>query len=80
MTLCRARRPAAESHDMAHGDHHYSGVLAVDRPDLVEWKPLNPKDLEMGDITIDYINSLDGPRTRWRSPPPRRRPPGSRTS
>jgi N-acetylmuramoyl-L-alanine amidase len=61
-------RTAAESHDMAYENHHFSGVLAVDRPDLVEWKPINPKDLPMGEITVDYLNTMDGPRRRVEVP------------
>lgn len=61
-------RRAPEAHDLEHEDSHYSGVLAVDRPEAVEWKPFNPRDLAMGAITIDYMNSMDGPRHRVEIP------------
>lgn len=61
-------RRAWEAHDLEHGDHHYSGVLAVDRPDSVEWRPVTEPGLEMGAITIDYLNTLDGPRQRVEIP------------
>ena len=61
-------RLAPEAHDMEHGDHHYSGVLAVDRPASVEWKPVTPRGLGMGDVTVDYLNTMDGPRRRIEIP------------
>ncbi|MDQ3986701.1 MAG: N-acetylmuramoyl-L-alanine amidase [Actinomycetota bacterium] len=61
-------RRAAEAHDMAHGDHHYSGLQLVDRPDAVQWRPVVPRRTEMGPITVHYINTLDGPRRKIEVP------------
>lgn len=61
-------RMAVEAHDLEHGDHHYSGVLAVDRPEAVEWEPVVPAGSDMGAVKLDYLNTLDGPRRRVEIP------------
>lgn len=53
---------APENHDAERGDRHFSGVLAVDRPVGIEWRSIEPRGADMGRITIDYLNTLDGPR------------------
>jgi hypothetical protein len=53
-------RPAPEAHDLAGGRRHYTGVLAVPRPDAVQWRARGP----VADVTVDYLNTIDGPR-RW---------------
>lgn len=53
---------APEAHDAEHGDHHYSGVIAVDRPEALRWRSIRPPGARMGRVTIDYLNTLDGPR------------------
>ena len=63
-----AWRRAPEAHDLENGNHHYTGVLAVDRPESVEWKPVTLDDLEMGPVTVDYLNTMDGPRRRVEIP------------
>lgn len=52
-------RRAREAHDMEHGDRHYSGVVAVDRPDAVEWEPTSS---DVDAIRVHFLNTLDGPR------------------
>jgi hypothetical protein len=51
-------RRAPEAHDLAAGRRHYSGVLWVARPDSVQWRARGP----VGDVTLDYLNTIDGPR------------------
>jgi N-acetylmuramoyl-L-alanine amidase len=51
-----------EAHDMEHKDHHYSGVLTVDRPAAVQWEKVEPDGKSMGAVTVDYLNTVDGPR------------------
>ena len=61
-------RRAPEAHDLEHGSTHYSGVIAVDRPEKVQWKPVVPRGAEVGPVTIDYMNTIDGPRRRVEIP------------
>lgn len=53
-----------EAHDMEHGDHHYSGVLSVDRPSDLQWEKIQPSGKTMGEVTVDYLNTVDGPRRK----------------
>jgi hypothetical protein len=59
---------ARESHDaegMSEGDgardSHFSSVLSVDRPAAIEWRPVVARGKTMGTVTLDYLNTLDGP-------------------
>jgi hypothetical protein len=54
-------RRVPESHDMEYGDHHFSGVQTVDRPVTIEWYPEAPPGRQMGPVTLDYMNTEDGP-------------------
>src|ERR671919_64786 len=61
-------RRAREAHDAegisegaAERDSHFSAVLAVDRPEAIEWKPVVARGQTMGTVTLDYLNTLDGP-------------------
>ncbi len=63
-----AWRRAVEAHDLEHGDHHYTGVVYVDRPQSVEWEPVVTPGAEMGPVKLDYLNTLDGPRRRIEIP------------
>src|SRR5919106_606100 len=61
-------RRAREAHDAegisegaAGRDSHFSAVLAVDRPEAIEWKPVVARGQTMGTVTLDYLNTLDGP-------------------
>ncbi|MDQ3941177.1 MAG: N-acetylmuramoyl-L-alanine amidase [Actinomycetota bacterium] len=53
---------AAEAHDAERGDRHFTGVLAVDRPTAIEWRPVIPEDASMDRLVLDYLNTIDGPR------------------
>ena len=55
-------RRARESHDMEHGNQHYSGVTVVYRPDAIEWRPVEPPGTDVERIRVHYLNTLDGPR------------------
>jgi hypothetical protein len=55
-------RGAREAHDMGHGRSHYSGVIQVDRPATVEWRPVQPRATDLGSVTLDYLNTEDGLR------------------
>jgi N-acetylmuramoyl-L-alanine amidase len=61
-------RPASEADDLQHGDVHYSGVLEVEGTTGVEWRAVVPQGAHMGEVTIDYMNTLDGPRVSERIP------------
>jgi N-acetylmuramoyl-L-alanine amidase len=53
---------APEAHDAERGDRHFSGVLFVDRPIArVEYEPITPRGTWMGPVTLDYLNTVDGP-------------------
>lgn len=53
-------RRAPESHDMEHGRRHYSAPLLLDRSRHLEWRAYG----EARGVTLDYVNTLDGPRRR----------------
>jgi N-acetylmuramoyl-L-alanine amidase len=55
-------RAAQEDVDLQHGDVHYSGVLAVEGITGIQWRAVVPAGAHMGGVTIDYMNTLDGPR------------------
>jgi N-acetylmuramoyl-L-alanine amidase-like protein len=55
-------RKAREAHDMEHGRSHYSGVIQVDRPAHVEWRPVERRGQQVSSITLDYLNTMDGTR------------------
>jgi hypothetical protein len=59
-TLSRWRR-APENHDAESGERHFSGVLGVGRASLVEWEAVKPPGTSIRDVTLDYINTTDGP-------------------
>ncbi len=61
-------RRVVESHDVEIPGHHMSGVLAVDRPDEVEWEPVVVDGTWMGPVRLDFMNTLDGPRRRVEIP------------
>lgn len=52
---------APEDIDAGSDGHHYSAVIEVDRPNAIEWKPIGRVEA-MGPVTLDYLNTLDGPR------------------
>ncbi|HEX3326846.1 MAG TPA: peptidoglycan recognition protein [Actinomycetota bacterium] len=59
---------APEADDLAHGDVHYSGVLAVDGATAMQWRASVPAGGEMGAVILDYMNTMDGPRVTERIP------------
>jgi hypothetical protein len=42
-------------------DVHFSSVLSVDRPAAIEWRPVVARGKKMGTVTLDYLNTVDGP-------------------
>lgn len=53
---------APEAHDAERGDRHFSGVLFVARPtERVEYEPITSPGTTMGPVTLDYLNTVDGP-------------------
>ena len=58
-SLSRWRR-APENHDAERGEQHFSGVLAVGRAKRVEWEIVRPRGTSIRDVTLDYMNTLDG--------------------
>lgn len=53
-------RRAPENHDAESGRQHYSGVLAVGRATRVLWKVVRPPGTTIRDVTLDYMNTVDG--------------------
>ena len=52
------------AHDADTGSHHFTGVIAVDRPEHLEWDVRNPRGSAVADLRLDYLNTLDGPRSQ----------------
>ncbi|MBW3594216.1 MAG: N-acetylmuramoyl-L-alanine amidase [Actinobacteria bacterium] len=50
------------AHDAETATHHYTGVLAVPRAEQLEWNVESPHLTAIEDLTLDYLNTLDGPR------------------
>jgi hypothetical protein len=61
-------RRAPEAHDMEAGQRHFSGVIVVGRPASIDWRPVRPKDAQMGRVTLDQLNTVDGARTTAAAP------------
>jgi hypothetical protein len=59
---------ARESHDAERGARHFSAVLSVARPAAIEYEPITPSGKTMGPVTLDYLNTIDGPRRAFRIP------------
>ncbi len=57
-------RRAPEAHDMEYGNHHFSPIISVSRPTAIQWRKRGPKRESMRGITVDYLNTIDGPRRR----------------
>src|ERR687883_798684 len=43
--------------DASSGDTHFSSAIAVDRPDALQWRSHG-----VTDVSVDYVNTIDGPR------------------
>ncbi len=54
-------RRAPEAHDAERGNHHFTAMLTVDRPVGIEYEPIAPPRTTMSDVTLDYLNTVDGP-------------------
>ena len=52
---------APPSHDMEVGSTRFSGLIEVDRPVRVEYRKLVPRGQWLGAVTMESINTLDGP-------------------
>ncbi|HJR44774.1 MAG TPA: N-acetylmuramoyl-L-alanine amidase [Actinomycetota bacterium] len=59
---------APQAHDAERGDQHYSGVIALDRATGLIWQGVRRRAAEMGPVTLDYLNTLDGERYLQRVP------------
>jgi len=52
---------AQPSHDMEVGSTHFSGLIEVDRPERVEYRKRVSRGEWMDTVTMESINTLDGP-------------------
>ncbi|MGH2700409.1 MAG: peptidoglycan recognition protein family protein [Actinomycetota bacterium] len=52
---------APPSHDMEEGSTRFSGLIEVDRPVRVEYRKRVPRGQWLGPVTLESINTLDGP-------------------
>jgi hypothetical protein len=52
---------APEAHDLEHGDHHYSGVIAVRDAAAVQVRDIARDGVWMGPVKVDLLNTVDGP-------------------
>lgn len=50
------------AHDADTPTHHYTGLMSVDRPARLQWKAVPAPGAIVSDLTLDYLNTLDGPR------------------
>jgi N-acetylmuramoyl-L-alanine amidase len=57
---------APEADDLRHGNTHYSGVLEVEGVTGLQWRASLPAGGAMGPVTLEYMNTLDGPRVSER--------------
>lgn len=55
------------AHDADTATRHFTGVLAVDRPETLEWR-VQPARADVTDVVLDYLNTLDGPRVEREIP------------
>lgn len=61
-------RRAHESHDLEYGNHHFSGVMVLDRPVALEWYAHEPRGRDVASVSVDYMNTLDGPLETFEAP------------
>lgn len=61
-------RRATQAHDAERGDQHFSGVIAVDRLAGLVWQGVRKDGADMGPVTLDYLNTVDGERYLQRIP------------
>ena len=59
---------AEESHDMEDGTWHYSGITEVGRMNQLEWSAVGPDGERVETVSVEYMNTLDGPEVRYTVP------------
>jgi len=59
---------APEAHDLEDEPEHHSGVLYVGRAVSVEWEPVARWGTWIGPVTLNYLNTVDGPRRTYEVP------------
>ena len=59
---------AHEAHDAERGVQHYSSVISTPRASAVEFEPIRPQGAYLGAVTLDYLNTLDGPKETFEIP------------
>jgi len=59
---------AHEAHDAERGVQHFSSVIATPRAAAVEFKPIRPAGAYLGPVTLDYLNTVDGPMETFEIP------------
>lgn len=72
-------RRAPESGDMESENTHYSAMIPVQRASRIRYRPLEPRGKKVGRIRLDYLNTLDGPKTERTIPVPARATAGADT-
>ena len=59
---------AEESHDMEDGVWHYSGLTEVTRMGELEWTAVAPDGRRVDTVSVEYMNTLDGPEVTYTVP------------
>lgn len=59
---------AHEAHDAERGPQHYSAVISTPRSSAIEFRPIKPAGAYLGPVTLDYLNTLDGPMETFEVP------------
>ena len=59
---------AYETHDMEDGDEHYSGIVEVGRMSQIEWNAVTPDGSKLDTVSVEYMNTVDGPEVRYEVP------------
>lgn len=55
-------RTAPEDRDATAGNVHFSVAIALDRPRSIDWRPAGRAASKVRGVSLDYLNTLDGPR------------------
>lgn len=59
---------AYEAHDMEEGEEHFSGVVEVGRMSRIEWNAVAPDGSKVDTVSVEYMNTVDGPKVRYTVP------------
>lgn len=59
---------APEAHDAERADRHFSAIIPVRRPPAIEYEIVRPPGAVISDVTLDYLNTADGPKRAVRVP------------